>query len=98
MCTRHGIAIEAYGPLTKGARLSHAEVVRVAAGVGRTPAQVLLRWGLQHGLIVLPKSSSETRLAENLASLDFELGPEEMSSLDALEEGLVTGWDPRKAA
>lgn len=97
LCGRHSIGVEAYSPLTKGTRLSHAAVVRVAAGVGRTAAQVLLRWGLQHGLIVLPKSSTPARLAENLASLDFELDPEAMSSLDALEEGLVTGWDPRRA-
>jgi diketogulonate reductase-like aldo/keto reductase len=97
LCERHGIVVEAYSPLTKGARLAHPEVVRVGAQVGRTPAQVLLRWGLQHGLVVLPKSSAPARLAENLAALDFELPPEAMAALDALEEGLVTGWDPRRA-
>ena len=97
LCERHGIVIEAYSPLTKGARLSHPEVQRVAKSVGRTPAQVLLAWGLHHGLVVLPKSSQRARLAENLAAIDVKLGADEMVALDALEEGLVTGWDPRKA-
>jgi diketogulonate reductase-like aldo/keto reductase len=97
LCERHGIVVEAYSPLTKGARLSHPEVQRVAKSVGRTPAQVLLAWGLHHGLVVLPKSSQRARLAENLAAIDVKLGADEMVALDALEEGLVTGWDPRKA-
>lgn len=97
LCDRHGIVVEAYSPLTKGARLSHPEVQRVAKSVGRTPAQVLLAWGLHHGLVVLPKSSQRARLAENLAAIDVKLGADEMAALDALEEGLVTGWDPRKA-
>jgi diketogulonate reductase-like aldo/keto reductase len=97
LCDRHGIVVEAYSPLTKGARLSHPEVQRVAKSVGRTPAQVLLAWGLHHGLVVLPKSSQRARLAENLAAIDVKLGADEMVALDALEEGLVTGWDPRKA-
>jgi diketogulonate reductase-like aldo/keto reductase len=98
LCDRHGIVVEAYSPLTKGARLSHPEVQRVAKNVGRTPAQVLLAWGLHHGLVVLPKSSQPARLAENLAAIDVELGADDMVALDALEEGLVTGWDPRKAS
>jgi diketogulonate reductase-like aldo/keto reductase len=72
-------------------------VARVAQRLGRTPAQVLLRWGLQHGLVVLPKSTHAERIRENAAVFDFEISAEEMSQLDALEEGLVTGWDPRKA-
>ena len=59
------------------------------------PAQVLLRWGLQSGLVVLPKSTRPERLAENLALFDFSLSPTQMAALDALDEGLVTGWDPR---
>jgi diketogulonate reductase-like aldo/keto reductase len=95
LCQQQGIAVEAYSPLTKGQRLSHPVLLDIAARVGRSPAQVLLRWGLQQGLIVLPKSSDRQRLAENLSALDFELGESEGRALDALEEGLVTGWDPR---
>lgn len=95
LCERQGIAVEAYSPLTKGMRLRHPTVVGVAERLGRSPAQVLLRWGLEHGLAVLPKSTNPARIAENAALFDFELGVEELSRLDALEEGLVTGWDPR---
>lgn len=96
LCDAHGIVVEAYSPLTKGARLQHPTVLRVAREVGRSSAQVLLRWGLQSGLVVLPKSTRPERLAENLAVFDFILAPEHMATLDALEEGLVTGWDPRR--
>lgn len=93
-CARHGIVVEAYSPLTKGERLDHAEVVRIARALGRTPAQVLLRWGLESDLVVLPKSIRPERLRENLDVFGFELGAHK-AALDALEEGLVTGWDPR---
>jgi diketogulonate reductase-like aldo/keto reductase len=56
---------------------------------------VLLRWGIQHGMVVLPKSVREERLQENAAVFDFELGPDDMHRLDALEDGAATGWDPR---
>jgi diketogulonate reductase-like aldo/keto reductase len=72
-------------------------VAAVAGRVRRSPAQVLLRWGIQHGLIVLPKSTRAERIRENAALFDFELSAADMSELDALEEGLVTGWDPRSA-
>jgi len=97
LCERHGIAVEAYSPLTRGIRLRHPVLAAVAKRVERTPAQVLLRWGLQHGLIVLPKSTRAARIAENFALFDFTLSGDDMSELDGLEEGLVTGWDPRNA-
>lgn len=95
LCARHGIVVEAYSPLTKGVRLGHPELLRVAKAVGHTPAQVLLRWGLEHGLVVLPKTTNPDRLLENLGALECHLGPAELAALDALEEGLATGWDPR---
>lgn len=93
---RRGIVVEAYSPLTKGQRLDDPVVGRVAREAGRTPAQVLLRWGIQHGMVVLPKSVHPPRIAENAALFDFALSPAAMAELDALEEGLVTGWDPRE--
>ena len=95
LCTENGIAVEAYSPLTKGVRLNHPVLVQVAESIGRTPAQVLMRWCLQSGLITLPKSTNRKRIAENFAVFDFFLSSEHMAALDALEEGLVTGWDPR---
>jgi diketogulonate reductase-like aldo/keto reductase len=97
-CDEHRIVVEAYSPLTHGQRLGHPSVLDVAKRVGRSPAQVLLRWGIQHGLVVLPKSTNEDRIRENGELFDFELGTEQMGILDGLEEGLATGWDPRDQA
>jgi methylglyoxal/glyoxal reductase len=96
LCEKNGIAIEAYSPLTRGARLGNPVVGALAKRLGRSPAQVLLRWGLEHGAIVLPKSTHTERIAENFALFDFRLSPEQMSSLDELEDGFVTGWDPKE--
>ena len=93
-CRALGIAVEAYSPLTKGHLLGHAEIEAVARAAGRTPAQVLLRWSLQRGFVVLPKSVHAQRIAENFQALDFELGLDFMARLDALEQGRRTAWDP----
>jgi diketogulonate reductase-like aldo/keto reductase len=93
-CARHKIVVEAYSPLTHGARLDHPAVAKVARQVSRTPAQVLLRWGVQKGYVVLPKSRSPERIVENGALFDFALDGAAMAALDGLEEGLATGWDP----
>ena len=98
LCARHGIVVEAYSPLTHGRRLDHPVVKAVAQRVGRSVAQVLLRWGLQQGMVVLPKSTNPARIAENGALFDFALDDRAMRELDALEEGLVTGWDPAEQA
>jgi diketogulonate reductase-like aldo/keto reductase len=97
MCAKHGIVVEAYSPLTKGQRLSHPVVRSIAQRVGRSPAQVMLRWGIQHELVVLPKSTRKERIHENLALFDFILEAADMARLDALEEGLATGWNPEQA-
>jgi diketogulonate reductase-like aldo/keto reductase len=94
LCRELGITLEAYSPLTRGQRLSHPVVAEIAAGCGKTPAQVLLRWGLQHGFVILPKSVTPARIDENADLFGFELGQAAMARLDDLEEGLVTGWDP----
>jgi diketogulonate reductase-like aldo/keto reductase len=97
-CEEDGIAVEAYSPLTKGRRLDDSTVAAIAAEVGRTPAQVLIRWSLQKGFIVLPRSSNPERIAENAAVFDFVLADGQMARLDALDEGLTTGWDPARQA
>lgn len=94
LCREHGIAVEAYSPLTRGKRLDHPAIVAIARAIGRTPAQVLLRWSLQHGHVVLPKSVHRDRIGENAAILDFTLDAAAMAQLDGLEEGLATGWNP----
>ncbi|WP_129337372.1 aldo/keto reductase [Cellulomonas endophytica] len=90
----HGIATEAWSPIAQGLVLDDPAVVRVAEGVGRTPAQVVLRWHLQRGDIVFPKSVTRARVEENFALFDFELDEVAMASLTALDRGQRTGPDP----
>jgi methylglyoxal/glyoxal reductase len=93
-CARHGIAVEAYGPLVRGHRLDHPALAAIARKHGRTPAQVLLRWGLQHDLVVIPKSVHPARIRENAGALAFALDAADLAALDGLEEGYRTSWDP----
>lgn len=81
-----GISIEAYSPLGTGRHLGNRTVKRLAARIGRTPAQVLLRWCVQHSLIVIPKSTHRERIEENARIFDFTLSPEDMAELDALDQ------------
>jgi diketogulonate reductase-like aldo/keto reductase len=85
-CRRQNVALEAYSPLGTGRHLSNATVNRVAQRVGRTPAQVLLRWCLQHDVPVIPKSTHRERIAENAQIFDFALSDEDMADLDALDQ------------
>jgi len=84
-CQRRSVALEAYSPLGTGRHLSNETVNRVAERVGRTPAQVLLRWCLQHDLPVIPKSTHRERIDENAQIFDFALSHEDMAQLDALD-------------
>jgi len=97
-CAEAGVAVEAYSPLTKGRRLNDPTVEAIAREVERTPAQVLIRWSLQKGFVVLPRSSNPGRIAENAAVFDFSLNATQMAHLDGLDEGLTTGWDPARQA
>ena len=93
--TEHSIRIEAWSPLTRGRHLDHPTIAAIAAAHRRTPAQVLLRWGVQHELIVLPKSVRRERIVENARIFDFELAAAEMGALDALRGGPRVGqWNP----
>lgn len=96
-CRALGIQPQAYGPLVRGHRMDHPVLRRVAARHGRTPAQVLVRWGLQQGLSTIPKSAHEERIRENADVYGFELDAEELAALDALDEGYRTSWDPTDA-
>ena len=85
-CNEHEVALEAYSPLGTGRHLSDERVQRIAERVGRTPAQVLLRWCVQRDLIVIPKSTHRERIAENAETFDFALSDEDIAALDALDE------------
>ncbi len=84
-CRERGVAVVAYSSLGTGRHLEDGTVKRVAQRVGRTPAQVLLRWCLQHDLLVIPKSVHHDRIRENAQIFDFTLSPRDMAELDALD-------------
>jgi diketogulonate reductase-like aldo/keto reductase len=121
-CAGEGIVIEAYSPLTKGARLKDPKLVAVAkkySPAGPQPAtprprlplldrlshrsetkstaQILIRWALQHGLVVIPKSANRRRIFENADIFDFEITAGDMEILDGFNEDLRTCWDPTNA-
>lgn len=96
-CNEHGIRVEAYSPLTQGDKLKNHRLVAVALKYRKSAAQVLIRWTLQHGLIVLPRSKNKERIRENIKVFDFELKPKDMEILDGLNEGYRTCWDPNLA-
>lgn len=87
-CRQHGIAVECWSPLgaAKGPLLELPAIVEAAAAHDKTPAQVVLRWQVQHGYVTIPKSADPTRQAQNLDIFDFELASDEMAALDALAD------------
>jgi diketogulonate reductase-like aldo/keto reductase len=84
-CEELGVVLEAYSPLGTGRHLDNPTVGQIAEGVGRSPAQVLIRWCVQRELVVLPKSTKKERIAENGAIFDFSLSQADMTALDALD-------------
>ena len=93
-CERHGVAVEAWSPLMQGRFAEAPAVGEVARAAGRTEAQVVLRWALQRGVVVIPKSVTPSRIEENARLFDFELDADAMTRLDALERGERLGPDP----
>jgi diketogulonate reductase-like aldo/keto reductase len=90
-CERLGVTCEAYSPLTRGADFGNPVIAEIAGRTGRTPAQVMLRWGFEHGFIVITKSVRRERIAENAAVFDFSLPPEDVAALDRLDRTRGTG-------
>jgi len=94
-CERLGIRLEAWSPLTRGRRLDDPTIQSIAAAHHRTPAQVLIRWGLEHGVVEIPKSAHRERIRENAQVFDFSLTTREVAALDGLRGGPRIGmWDP----
>lgn len=90
-----GVATEAWSPLGQGSLLSHPAVTTIADAHGKTPAQVLIRWHLHLGNIVIPKSVNPERIVSNFDVFDFDLSDEDMASIASLEDGTRLGPDPR---
>ncbi|KAI9349097.1 NADP-dependent oxidoreductase domain-containing protein [Obelidium mucronatum] len=93
-CKEQGIVVQAYSPLTKARKLDDPVLVGVSTKLNKTPAQVLIKWGLMKGFVTLPKTVNPTRLIENLSVFDWTIPDEQMAQLDALECNFVTEWDP----
>jgi 2,5-diketo-D-gluconate reductase A len=89
-----GIVTEAWGPLGQGSTLAIPEIVDMAAAQSKTPAQVVLRWHLQRGTVVIPKSATPERIESNFDVFDFELTEQQMAQIDALDTGDRLGADP----
>jgi diketogulonate reductase-like aldo/keto reductase len=89
-----GIVTEAWSPLAQGAALTEPAVEEIAESHNRTPGQVVLRWHIQLGNVVFPKSMTPSRIEENIDVFDFELSEEEMERIEALDRGQRTGPDP----
>jgi diketogulonate reductase-like aldo/keto reductase len=96
-CEKNRIQLEAYSPLTQGEKLNHPRIVQIAKRHNKTPAQVLIRWSLQHNLVTIPKSVREERIKENSQVFDYNLTTEGMRILDSLDENFRNSWDPTNA-
>ena len=95
-CAEHQIAVEAWSPLAQGLVLDDPTIVEIAKRAGKTPAQVVLRWHIERGDIVFPKSVTPARIAENLDIFGFELSGEDVEAITALNKNHRTGPDPDK--
>ena len=93
-CAEHEIAVESWSPLAQGMVLDDPEIVSIAGRVGKTPAQLVLRWHIERGDIVFPKSVTAARIKENIDIFDFELSGEDVEAISALDRGERTGPDP----
>jgi methylglyoxal/glyoxal reductase len=93
-CKKEGIIVEAYSPLAHAKDMDEPIIQKIAKRRGKSYAQIMLRWCIQKDLVVLPKSVTPARIAENIDIFDFELSNDEMKQLTTLDRGLRTCWDP----
>ncbi|HVS67734.1 MAG TPA: aldo/keto reductase, partial [Mycobacteriales bacterium] len=93
-CAEHQIAVEAWSPIGRGAVLDDPTIREIASRAGKTPAQVVLRWHIERGDIVFPKSMHPERIAENFDIFDFALSGDDVAAISALDRGQRVGPDP----
>lgn len=93
-CRENGIAVEGWSPLANGGLLDNQVILALSQQYRRTPAQIVLRWHLQHDLILIPKSVHAQRIYENSDIFDFSLSDEDMDRIDSLDTGKRLFWDP----
>ncbi len=95
---KHKIATQSWSPLGQGKLLGHPVIAEIAQKLGRTPAQVIIRWHIQNGLVVIPKSVTPSRIVENFKVFDFKLSAEDLDRLNGLDDaGARIGPDPKTA-
>jgi diketogulonate reductase-like aldo/keto reductase len=97
-CQKNKIQLEAYSPLTKGQRLNDPSLTSIAKKYGKSSAQIMIRWVLQHYVVVIPKSSNQNRICENSEVFDFMISEEDMVFLDRLDQRWRCTWDPTNVA
>lgn len=93
-CQEHDIVVEAYAPLARALRMKHPTIISLSKKYSCTPAQLMVRWSLQHGFVPLPKSVTKSRIIANGHVGGFEIDGADMKTMDGLDEYLVTDWDP----
>jgi methylglyoxal/glyoxal reductase len=93
-CNSNSIQLEAYSPLARGRKLKHPELVSLSKKYSKTPAQIMIRWVLQHKVVVIPKSASKERIIENADVFDFSISNEDMETLNSINENFRVAWDP----
>ena len=96
VCNKNKIILEAYSPLTRMEKLTDTKLVAIAKKHSKTAAQVLIRWAIEHDLVVIPKSARKKRIIENADIFNFSLDKSDMKILDDLDEGFRVAWDPTK--
>ncbi len=94
LCREQKIIIQAYSPLVRAKKMDDPPLLSLAEKYGKTPAQILVRWALQEGFSVIPKSSKEHRIKENGEVFDFEITTEDMEQIRNLNENKIVCWDP----
>jgi diketogulonate reductase-like aldo/keto reductase len=93
-CKDKGIIVEAYSPLARAKDMDNTTLHAISERHGKTIAQVMLRWAIQHGTVPIPKSTNAGRIKENFQIFDFELAKEEMETINKLSGGNRVTWDP----
>lgn len=97
LCENNNILVMAYCPLTRGVKLNDAALAVIAKKYGKSPAQVLIRWGLQNGICEIPKSVNPKRIDENSEIFDFQVDDADMGIINSWNENLCVSWNPEKA-
>lgn len=95
-CKEQDIVVEAYSPLGSGNLLQNEDLKAIGEKYGKSPAQVMLRWDIQHGIVTIPKSVHKERIQENADIFDFELSQEDMDEIDRLNQDHRFGWNPER--